>query len=752
MAVKNYAKFTISLSAATTVPVSVEYTTVNNSATAYGDYITASGTLVFPAGTTTKILKVRIRGSLTSQTLKQFTLHLSTPVACTIGTNDTEYQISGPPTVTASAFPGRRMGILGDSIMYANNHYNPPLNVTNGGTNPARLRNAYFSTGMTGVVAYANAIMNNALELEPALQPNTNPGANATSPNNGYNFAIYSSKMSDWDDSDFDPLVETPVAHNVGPYYNALAYASKFDMVTIMGGTNDLSGGATAQSVINLHMLYGYGLAALGKWVFVQTISPRTADLLQLSATGAGYNQAQIAAIMQAVLDVNTGLRNWLNVAGGVPNIFLVDHWSALVGPTASILSVPTDPCGMLSPSSGITSGALISSTPGNYRSDAQGLRFNYDGLHFAPAGAYAAAVVLAQVMTAAGVPGPTSNTSYGGSTLAGVAPMTIGTNLMQNTNFNCGTTASRTPGTPLILGRSIGLGAPVTVSSYAGLPSGITKDAHTNQGGGYLYGPVPDYWFLYRASNSDGESYSNFNNYTYSTLNSTPSPAPMSFQVDSTWADGCLTTAIVNETITLNGVTSAATPGYALTFTCPTGGSSPNQQGFVLRYDVAEGQHGVWDNYGYEGSNGTGPNGQQAWPAPPYSPGDAVMFDCVLKYVGLTPNLCACRVTANWISYDPTNPNSASAVISSIALAESFYPFINVQNCHQHTVNRTVAIRSPTIICPAAPLTGEIAVYCQINFQFSFDCSSIAAAGTIKIFSPRLAKVKTATGTVPSL
>ena len=739
----NIATFTVVLNTPASVPILVDYTTVDESAIGYIDYAICSGTLTFPPGVTSQTVNVRLMSSTTSLASKKFGFALSNVREATLGTpSSAQCVISAPPSYAAVPFPGRRMALIGDSITYANNHWNAPVsNIYGGGSSP-KTRNEYYSTGMTGLLTYTNAILGNVVELEPALQPNTQPGANATSPKNGYNFAVYSSQLTQWMSADFDPApVSGITSHNIGPMLNAENYSSKWDMVFVLGGTNDLAQNATSASILANIMSYAITLAQLGKWVFLSTLTPRTADMLQYSASGAGYNQAEIAIIMQSLLSVNKGLRDWLTPTAYVTppnNIFLVDAWANLVGPTASILSVPTDPAGLLSPSSGIVSGALLPSTPGNYRSDAPGLRFMYDGLHMAPPAAYVLGKALAASMVSAGVPAAVSG-QLGGSTAAGVSPCTIGTNLMLNTNMTKSTSAARAAGSKLVLGRAIGLGAPVTVSGF----TAPTMDAYTNQGAGYAHGQVPDYWFVYRASNSDNESYSNFNAYTYSSLEG-PTSAPMSYQADATWADGCLTTAITSETFTINGVTTTNAPGFALTFSRGAGiiggDTAVNNVAFIVKYIVAEGQHGPWDNWGYE----SGP--QTPWPSPPYSPGQYLALDCVMKFSGLSPNLCACRIVANFLCIDFSNANSNPAVISSIALAESFFPFSNISNCHQHTENRYLAIRSPAVQVPT-PVSGETGVYCQLVWQFSYDCATVPATGTITIINPRLASVTPPSG-----
>jgi glucose/arabinose dehydrogenase len=76
--------FTVSLSAASTLPVSVNYATANGTALDSFDYNGISGTLTFAAGETSKVLNVPILGDPTVEPDETFTLDLSNPANATI--------------------------------------------------------------------------------------------------------------------------------------------------------------------------------------------------------------------------------------------------------------------------------------------------------------------------------------------------------------------------------------------------------------------------------------------------------------------------------------------------------------------------------------------------------------------------------------------------------------------------------------------------------------------------------------------
>ena len=80
----------VTLSVATTSPVTVDYATANGSATAGSDYTAANGTLTFRAGETEKAIPVSVVGDTSIEPNETFTVTLSNPVNATIakGTGD----------------------------------------------------------------------------------------------------------------------------------------------------------------------------------------------------------------------------------------------------------------------------------------------------------------------------------------------------------------------------------------------------------------------------------------------------------------------------------------------------------------------------------------------------------------------------------------------------------------------------------------------------------------------------------------
>ena len=78
------ATFTVSLSAASASPVTVNYTTANGTATAGTDYTASSGVVTFPAGTTVQTITVPVIGETAIESDETFTVTLDTPTNATL--------------------------------------------------------------------------------------------------------------------------------------------------------------------------------------------------------------------------------------------------------------------------------------------------------------------------------------------------------------------------------------------------------------------------------------------------------------------------------------------------------------------------------------------------------------------------------------------------------------------------------------------------------------------------------------------
>lgn len=78
------ANFTVSLSSAAGVAVTVNYTTANGTATSGSDYSSASGTLTIPAGDVTGVISVSVTGDVIQESDETFFVNLSNPTNSTL--------------------------------------------------------------------------------------------------------------------------------------------------------------------------------------------------------------------------------------------------------------------------------------------------------------------------------------------------------------------------------------------------------------------------------------------------------------------------------------------------------------------------------------------------------------------------------------------------------------------------------------------------------------------------------------------
>lgn len=78
------ATFTVKLSSASSYPITVQYSTIDNTATTPGDYTAASGTLSFAPGQTSMTITVQIEGDTQQEDNETFEVNLADPTNATI--------------------------------------------------------------------------------------------------------------------------------------------------------------------------------------------------------------------------------------------------------------------------------------------------------------------------------------------------------------------------------------------------------------------------------------------------------------------------------------------------------------------------------------------------------------------------------------------------------------------------------------------------------------------------------------------
>ena len=104
------AVFVVTLSKASTTPISIGYTTTNGTATAGSDYTATSGTLSFAAGVTTQQISVPVLRDTITEPTETFAVTLSNPSGVTLTTatatgtiTDTAVTVTPPPTTSGGS-------------------------------------------------------------------------------------------------------------------------------------------------------------------------------------------------------------------------------------------------------------------------------------------------------------------------------------------------------------------------------------------------------------------------------------------------------------------------------------------------------------------------------------------------------------------------------------------------------------------------------------------------------------------------
>ena len=581
------------------------------------------------------------------------------------------------PEYPAVPFPGRRVALIGDSITNYNTAYVAPKN--------GMYEN--WGTGICGYYTHADHILDGRLALEPGIT------TDVQGQKHGLNFAIAGTQVRNWWKELDDPLNSGTFWQ--GPMYAALANINRFDVVVMLGGTNDLADNRPAAEVLQNIKIAATDMAKNGKWVFLLTIPPRSRDYL------VGYSLAEMDVIRQRLIEVNDGLRAW--VASGVyANIWLVDVYDDLLGPNGidpfGTASNDTDPLGHF--------------TLGNYHPNYGELVAMHDGLHPGPAGAYVMGKKLAQVMIAAGVPARPGRTQLGSLTLGG--------NLLGNPSMAVGSYKARATTPPSYnlstIGWATGLGAAIV--------------AGNGNHAGYPYGSLPDCWNFWKSTNQEnqvmgigmGGNYSNFNEYTLSDFVG-QFPKVLEYMGDATFPPGAITVSVV---------TDEGTPAIKVDFNIPVTGNK--NESFVLSADVPRDQHGPWDNWGWNSPDNGQPRTNNM-----YNAGDYLLPEADVKLVNLNGSMVCCILKLSHYANVPEV--SYGSVRQTVANHSLFWPPSDFDLIRIPTENRTMHLRAPAIQIPPYQ-SGETIRRAHLRLQVSFDCSVRGVTGSLIFKNPSVRKV----------
>jgi uncharacterized repeat protein (TIGR01451 family) len=164
------AVFTVTLSAASSQIVAVNYTTSDSTATAGIDYIAASGTVTFPVGATVQTFTVQIQGDTLDEIDEAYTVTLSSPTNATIADGQ------GMGVITDDDITGQILTAMADAWLDTGN-----ANANNGADTSLRNDNAAGNERRSVISFDLSSIPVSSTVLTATLQLYvTNPQAGQT--------------------------------------------------------------------------------------------------------------------------------------------------------------------------------------------------------------------------------------------------------------------------------------------------------------------------------------------------------------------------------------------------------------------------------------------------------------------------------------------------------------------------------------------------------------------------------------------
>jgi uncharacterized protein YvpB len=132
------AGFTVSLSTFSEKPITVDYGTADDTATSPSDYLSASGTLTFAAGETTKPVNVTINGDTTVEPDERFFVNLANASNATLGASQgigtilNDDVVIVRPTITSVVVNADRPGAQRSMVTQVRVTFSEPVNLTAG--------------------------------------------------------------------------------------------------------------------------------------------------------------------------------------------------------------------------------------------------------------------------------------------------------------------------------------------------------------------------------------------------------------------------------------------------------------------------------------------------------------------------------------------------------------------------------------------------------------------------------------------
>ena len=131
------ATYTVTLTNASTAPVTVGFATANGTATAGADFTAGSGTLTFAPGVTSQTITVALTNDTTFEGSENFTVNLSAPTGATLGTATSTTTIVDNGTGTGGTNNDRpAVGTVSSPTVVEGNNLDFTVTLTNASTTP----------------------------------------------------------------------------------------------------------------------------------------------------------------------------------------------------------------------------------------------------------------------------------------------------------------------------------------------------------------------------------------------------------------------------------------------------------------------------------------------------------------------------------------------------------------------------------------------------------------------------------------
>ncbi|MGI9124765.1 MAG: Calx-beta domain-containing protein, partial [Mycobacterium sp.] len=328
------AGFTVSLSKASAVPVTVKYATANGAAMAGSDYTAASGTVSFAAGETSKTVNVSVLGDATVESDETFTVGLSAPTNAALGTatatgritNDDGPAISIGNARVTEGNSGSKSAVFTVSLSKASA---TPVSVKYATANGTATAGSDY-TAASGTVSFAAGVTSQTVNVtvlgDTAPESDETFTVNLSAPTNGYLGTATGTGTIVNDEASRPPVIS---ATTVGaPDVDTGAVSGTLTATDPDGNTLTYSASTTAKGgTVNIN-------AKTGQFVYIPSLASRRNAYTAYapSTIAVGLN-----SIMDAAVSGNRAYLNTMDTGQYATTVVVVDTATKTVAATVPV-------------------------------------------------------------------------------------------------------------------------------------------------------------------------------------------------------------------------------------------------------------------------------------------------------------------------------------------------------------------------------------------------------------------------------